>query len=68
MTVGPGRTRCSTVAAMSSLHRAGWILFLVCAVLYAGSGIRAGDGLVVIGSIVFGLACILFLADRSSEP
>lgn len=60
--------RCPTVAAMSSLHRAGWLLFLVCAVLYTGSGIRAGDGLVVVGSVVFGVACLLFLADRSSDP
>ncbi len=48
---------------MPQLHRLGWILFLVCAVLYTVAGLRDGDALIVIGSITFGVACVLFLVD-----
>lgn len=44
-----------------ALHRLGWILFLISAVLFATAGIRSGDWLVVAGSVVFGGACVLFL-------
>jgi hypothetical protein len=43
------------------LHRLGWILFLVSAVLFAVQGWQSGDWLVVAGSLVFGGACVLFL-------
>lgn len=46
---------------MPVLHRAGWLLFLASAVLFAWSGVLAGDWLVVAGSVVFGGACVLFL-------
>ena len=46
---------------MPLLHRLGWILFLVCAVLYSWAGIRDGDPLIVIGSVTFGVACVFFL-------
>ncbi len=49
---------------MPRLHRLGWILFLVCAVLYTAAGVRDGDPLLVIGSVVFGVACVLFLVAR----
>ena len=39
----------------------GWILFLICAVLFILSSLRNQDTLVLLGSIVFLLACILFL-------
>lgn len=42
-------------------HRIGWSLFLVSAVLFAWAGIRAGDDLVVAASVVFGVACLVFL-------
>ena len=43
------------------LHRVGWFAFIVSAVLFGISGLRAGDWLVVAASAVFGAACILFL-------
>jgi hypothetical protein len=46
---------------MSALHRSGWLLFLASAVLFTWSGARAGDWLVVVASVVFGAACVLFL-------
>lgn len=48
---------------MSRWHRTGWILFLVSAVLFALAGVRSGDWLVVGGSVVFGVACLLFLRN-----
>ena len=46
---------------MSRLHRAGWLLFLLSAMLFGVSGVRSGDWLVIAGSVVFGAACVLFL-------
>ena len=42
-------------------HIAGWILFVICAVLFLASGIQTGDPLLIAGSVVFLLACFLFL-------
>lgn len=52
---------------MPQLHRFGWFLFLVCAVLYTAAGLRDGDALIVIGSITFGVACVLFLVDPPED-
>ncbi|MGI8938767.1 MAG: hypothetical protein ACR2JF_11260 [Iamia sp.] len=41
------------------------MLFLVSAALFTAAGIRAGDALVVIGSVAFGLACVVFLSARA---
>ena len=49
---------------MPPLQRLGWILFLVCSVMYTWAGVRDGDSLIVIGSVTFGLACVLFLVAR----
>ncbi|MDO8107700.1 hypothetical protein Q6348_10885 [Isoptericola sp. b441] len=49
---------------MRRLHQLGWLLFLLSAVLYAWAGARAGDLLVVAGSVVFGGACVLFLVPE----
>lgn len=60
-----GRRNCGVplqLARMPRTHRIGWSLFLVSAVLFGWAGIRTGDGLVIAGSVVFGLACLLFLA------
>lgn len=46
---------------MPSLHRLGWVLFIVSSVFFTWSGYRARDWVAVAGSVVFGLACILFL-------
>lgn len=39
----------------------GWVLFLVCAVAFTAAGIRDGDVLITGGSLVFLIACVLFL-------
>ena len=39
----------------------GWILFLVCAIFFIISAIQNHDIPYLIGSIVFFLACVLFL-------
>ena len=51
-----------TLRRMHRLHRLGWSLFIVSAVLFGWAGARSGDWLVVAASAVFGLACVLFLA------
>ncbi len=39
----------------------GWILFLVCAILFIASSIRNGDVLALIGSILFLVGCFVFM-------
>ena len=39
----------------------GWILFLICALFFTAAGLRDGDVLITVGSVVFLLACGLFL-------
>lgn len=46
---------------MKRLHRIGWLTFIVSAALFAWAGVRAGDWLVFVASLVFGFACVLFL-------
>ncbi|MEX1286943.1 MAG: hypothetical protein AB1Z57_03295 [Acidimicrobiia bacterium] len=48
---------------MSRFQQAGWWLFLLSAGCFLVAGIVAGDPWVVGGSLVFGVACVLFLAD-----
>lgn len=47
------------------MHRStdlwGWILFLLCAVVFVAVGIRDGDALMTLGSALFLAACVLFL-------
>jgi len=40
---------------------AGWISFVICAILFMASSLRNHDTLALIGSIVFLIACIFFL-------
>ena len=40
---------------------AGWALFLLCALLFVASGIKNRDLLTFIGSLVFLVACVVFL-------
>jgi len=47
---------------MSSKHRSGWLLFVVSSVLFLVAGARARDPWTVAGAIVFGIACLFFLA------
>jgi hypothetical protein len=39
----------------------GWVLFVICAVLFTGSAVRAKDVLATAGSIVFLLGCAVFM-------
>jgi hypothetical protein len=39
----------------------GWILFVICAVLFILAGVRVGDWLTIAASLVFLLACVVFL-------
>ena len=45
----------------------GWILFLICAVLFTVSGIKSADGLVLAGSLVFLIACVFFIIPLVAE-
>ena len=39
----------------------GWLLFLVCACFFIASGIEGGDILYLAGSIIFFIACLVFI-------
>ena len=39
----------------------GWILFILCAVVYLASGVKNKDILTITGSIFFLIACIVFM-------
>ena len=39
----------------------GWTLFLICAVLFTLAGISAGDALTIAASVIFLLACLVFM-------
>ena len=43
-------------------HLIGWLLFLASAMVYLLAGIQAGDWLVIIGSVIWAIACFVFLA------
>jgi len=45
----------------------GWILFLVCAGFFIASSVRSGDGLALAASIIFLLACLLFIVPLLSR-
>ena len=42
-------------------HLWGWILFILCAVLFIASGVINRDALTTVGSAFFLIACFLFL-------
>ena len=39
----------------------GWLLFILCAVFYLASSLKNHDLLAVIGSVLFLLACLVFM-------
>ncbi len=39
----------------------GWILFIVCAIFFIASSLKNGDILTFIGSVIFLIACVVFL-------
>ena len=53
-------------------HLAGWILFVVCAGFFIASAVKAQDFVMIVGSVIFLVACLVFLVpflaktDRSS--
>lgn len=49
---------------MHHAERVGWGMFIVSAVLFGWAGLRSGDALTFWGSVVFGLACVLFLLPK----
>jgi hypothetical protein len=49
---------------MSGFHRTGWGMFVVSAVLFAWSALRNGDLPAFAASVIFGVACLLFLVER----
>ena len=62
---GRGRGRCALrrpyAASVHLNHRIGWALFLASSLLFVAVGVRDGDLLVTAASVLFGLACVLFL-------
>jgi predicted membrane channel-forming protein YqfA (hemolysin III family) len=40
---------------------AGWILFIICAIFFIASSLKNHDTLTFIGSVIFLIACIVFL-------
>lgn len=43
------------------LHLIGWVLFLVCGILFVTSGVRNGDPWSIAASVVFTSGVVLFL-------
>lgn len=48
-------------------HLAGWILFILCAVFFIFSSFRNRDPLALIGSLLFLVACVVFLFPLVKE-
>ena len=40
---------------------AGWLLFILCAVFYLASSLKNHDPLAIIGSVLFFIACLVFM-------
>ena len=51
---------------MHRAHRYAWQLFILSAVLFTAAGVRDGDWLVIGASVVFGVACVIFLVVEES--
>jgi predicted membrane channel-forming protein YqfA (hemolysin III family) len=42
-------------------HLTGWILFIICALLYIVASLESGDALTLWGSLIFLIACFVFI-------
>ncbi len=42
-------------------HLAGWIIFIICAGFFIAGSVRSGDAVMTAGSVLFLLACLVFL-------
>ena len=45
---------------------AGWLLFILCAVFYLASSLKNRDPLAIIGSVLFFIACLVFMVPLFS--
>ena len=45
----------------------GWVLFVICALLFLGSSLRGGDVLSILASIAFLIACVVFMIPLVQE-
>ena len=43
------------------VHLAGWILFIVCSLFFMAAALKNHDMLTFLGSIVFMIACVVFI-------
>ena len=57
----------AVVVPVRRAEQIGWLMFMASAIFFGWSGVRAGDWLVVAGSVVFGLACVLFLLPHDHD-
>ena len=39
----------------------GWVLFLICSILFILSGVRARDVVTIVASVIFLLGCVVFV-------
>ncbi|WP_283407700.1 hypothetical protein [Anoxynatronum buryatiense] len=44
-----------------SCQLVGWVLFIICSIFYLISGIHSQDSLVIWGSLLFLIACLVFM-------
>lgn len=51
-----------------SFQLLGWILFIICALFYIAANIRSGDWLCLTGSILFLMACVVFVTPMVLKP
>jgi hypothetical protein len=57
----PRRDSKDTTSNDRFYHLLGWGLFVVCSVFFIASGIKNKDVLTITGSIIFLVACLVFL-------
>lgn len=47
--------------------RVGWVLFTMCSLAYIIANVRARDWLSLVGSVLFLLACVVFILEPRRE-
>ena len=55
------KTQQNQIGQEIKLQLLGWILFIICAIFFIASGLKNHDILTFIGSVIFLIACIVFL-------
>jgi hypothetical protein len=71
--MGPSETEEIVAAARKrelNFQLWGWLLFVVCAILFIAASIRNQDTLTLMGSLCFLIACLIFLIPliRGAKP